>query len=149
MPPFGLRRAIFSDMEAVARLHRRVRKTCLPYLPDLHTPEEDLAFFQNEVFPNSIIWVAEAEGELVGVAAVSEGWLDHLYVEPSWQGRGVGSALLSMAKEGNAELELWTFQDNRQARRFYETRGFRLVELTDGSSNEEQTPDARYRWTGD
>jgi putative acetyltransferase len=57
--------------------------------------------------------------------------------------------LLQMAKDGNARLDLWTFQANAQARRFYEHRGFRLVELTDGSANEEETPDARYRWVGD
>jgi putative acetyltransferase len=149
MPAVGLRRATFADMEAVVRLNRHVRRTCFPDLPDLHGPEEDLAFFRNEVFPVSVIWLAEAAGELVGFAAVSEGWLDHLYVDPAWHGRGIGSALLQMAKDGNAQLDLWTFQANVQARRFYEHRGFRLVELTDGSANEEETPDAHYRWVGD
>jgi hypothetical protein len=41
------------------------------------------------------------------------------------------------------------FQRNEQARRFYEHRGFRFVELTDGSANAERMPDVRYRWTGD
>lgn len=149
MPGIGLRRATFVDMEAVARLNRHVRKTCFPYLPELHTPEQDLDFFRDEVFPASVIWLAESGNELVGFAAVSEGWLDHLYVDPAWHGRGVGSALLRMAKEGNVRLDLWTFQRNAQARRFYEHRGFRLVEMTDGSDNEEQTPDAHYRWLGD
>jgi GNAT superfamily N-acetyltransferase len=149
MPGIGLRRAAFADMEAVAHLNRHVRKICFPYLPDLHTPEQDLAFFRNEVFPASEIWLAESGNELVGFAAVSEGWLDHLYVDPAWHGRGVGSALLRMAKEGNVRLDLWTFQRNAQARRFYEHRGFRLVEMTDGSDNEEQTPDVHYRWLGD
>lgn len=149
MSGIQLRQAVFSDMEAVARFNRHVRKTCFSYRPDLHTPEEDLAFFRNEVFPLSTIWLAEAGGELVGFAAVSEGWLDHLYVDPAWHGRGVGSTLLERAKEGNSQLDLWTFQRNVQARRFYEHRGFRLVELTDGSANEEQEPDAHYRWTSD
>jgi hypothetical protein len=35
---------------------------------------------------------------------------------------------------------------NAPARRFYQSRGFVLVEQTDGSRNEEQEPDARYRW---
>lgn len=149
MSGIQLRQAVFSDMEAVARFNRHVRKTCFPYLPDLHTPEEDLAFFRNEVFPLSTIWLAEGGGELIGFAAVSESWLDHLYVDPAWHGRGVGSTLLEKAKEGNSQLDLWTFQRNVRARRFYEHRGFRLVELTDGSANEEQEPDAHYRWNGD
>lgn len=149
MAEVGLRRATFADMSAVARLNRHVRKACFPYLPDLHTPEEDLAFFRNEVFPASEIWLAESGGVLIGFAAVSEGWLDHLYVDPAWHGRGIGSLLLQTAKEGNPRLDLWTFQRNVQARNFYEHRGFRLVEMTDGSDNEEQTPDAHYRWLGD
>ena len=43
-------------------------------------------------------------------------------------------------------LQLWTFQRNLSARRFYEARGFALVEQTDGARNEEKEPDARYLW---
>ncbi|WP_298279395.1 hypothetical protein [uncultured Bradyrhizobium sp.] len=43
--------------------------------------------------------------------------------------------------------QLWTFQRNARARRFYEARGFVAVEQTDGSRNEEQEPDVRYLWT--
>ena len=41
---------------------------------------------------------------------------------------------------------LWTFEGNHRARRFYEQRGFVAVEFTDGSRNEERTPDVRYQW---
>ena len=44
-------------------------------------------------------------------------------------------------------MQLWTFQQNARARRFYEERGFRAVEFTDGEGNEEKTPDVRYEWT--
>jgi len=145
----NLRQAVISDMEAVARLHRHVRGTSLPYLPDLHTPEEDLVFFREHVFPTSTIWLAEMNGEVIGFAAASGDRLDHLYVDPSWHGQGIGSALLHLLKRGRSRLDLWTFQDNAQARRFYELRGFSLVETTDGSGNEERLPDALYRWICD
>jgi len=144
---FSLRPAILADMQNVARLHRHVRETCLAYLPDLHTPEEDLAFFRERVFPTSRVWLAEIGSRLVGFGAVQREWLDHLYVDPIWHGRGVGQALLGAARDGLSELNLWTFQANTQARRFYERQGFGLVELTDGSGNEERMPDAHYRWT--
>ncbi len=149
MADFSVCPAVLADMQPVARLHRHVRKTCLPYLPELHTPAEDLAFFQEHVFPNSTIWLAKAGAQLIGFAAVRQDWLDHLYVDPAWHRRGVGWALLQAAREGNPELNLWTFQQNMQARRFYERHGFTLVELTDGAANEEGLPDARYRWVGD
>jgi hypothetical protein len=43
--------------------------------------------------------------------------------------------------------QLWTFQRNAQARRFYEARGFVLIQETDGARNEEKEPDALYLWT--
>ncbi len=42
--------------------------------------------------------------------------------------------------------ELWTFQTNLPARRFYERHGFIAVRWTDGASNEERAPDVRYVW---
>ena len=149
MSGFVLRRAALQDMPAVARLNRHVREICLPYLPDLHTPEEDLAFFREHVFSTSEMWLAQAGERLIGFAGARLDWLDHLYVDPVWHGRGVGQALLAAVREDRPELNLWTFQENAQARRFYERQGFRLVATTDGSGNEERMPDAHYRWVRD
>lgn len=46
----------------------------------------------------------------------------------------------------NAALHLWAFQRNARALRFYARRGFRVVERTDGSRNEEREPDALLAW---
>ena len=58
-------------------------------------------------------------------------------------------ALLSSLAEAVAEsiltVDLWTFQRNAGARRFYERNGFVAMEFTDGASNEEREPDVRYR----
>ncbi|WP_326493866.1 GNAT family N-acetyltransferase [Rhizobium sp. SL86] len=62
------------------------------------------------------------------------------------QGQGIGAALLSKAKLGQISLDLWTFQTNGPAQRFYESHGFIAVEETDGQTNEEREPDVRYRW---
>lgn len=82
----------------------------------------------------------------VGVLVLDGPWLDQLYVEPTWFGRGVGSALVSHARSERPDgLDLWTFQANRGARRFYERHGFVAIAETDGD-NEEGAPDVRYRW---
>ena len=73
--------------------------------------------------------------------------LEQLYVRRPWTGRGIGSRLLAVAKERRPDgLQLWTFQVNAGARRFYERHGFVVVEMTDGSANEERQPDVRYAW---
>jgi putative acetyltransferase len=140
----AIRPATSTDVEAVAQLHRAVREACLPYLPELHSPEEDLQFFRGRVFPTCTVWVGGAP--LAGYCAFRDGWVEHLYVEPAAQGQGLGSALLRRAMVGQAHVRLWVFQKNTPAIGFYIRRGFRLVELTDGSGNEEREPDALYEW---
>ena len=69
-----LRRAARDDMAAVAVLHRLTMKTSLPYLPDLHTPAEDLAFFRDVLFDRGEMWVAEgADGAIVGTHLKRDG----------------------------------------------------------------------------
>ena len=141
-----LRKAAPSDLPAIAGLFRLVRETCLPFLPQLHTREEDLEFFRKHVFPVYDLTIAELDGRIAGFSAVSPGWLEHLYVLPQFQGQGVGAQLLERAKQGQSAFQLWVFQKNRKARRFYERSGLRLVRLTDGADNEEREPDALYEW---
>jgi putative acetyltransferase len=84
---------------------------------------------------------------VIGVIAFREDWIDQLYVLPAAQRRGIGTALLQVAQRSYPRLDAWTFQRNVPARRFYEGRGFSLIAETDGRQNEEQEPDALYRWT--
>ena len=141
-----IRRATPEDAEAVARLHREVRAACLPYLPDLHDAAETLRFFRDRVFPMSEVWVA-GTGTPVGFCAFRAGWVDHLYIHPDCHRQGIGTALLGRAMAANARLRLWTFQRNAPAIAFYRARGFRAVQETDGSRNEEREPDVLLEWT--
>jgi ribosomal protein S18 acetylase RimI-like enzyme len=81
-----------------------------------------------------------------GIIAFREGWIGQLYVLPTAQRRGVGKDLLQVAQNAFDRLQLWTFQRNAPARRFYEARGFALIQQTDGARNEEKEPDALYLW---
>lgn len=118
----------------------------MPFLPLLHTHEEDHAVFRVRVFPSCDVWVADNDG-IVGFIAFREGWIDHLYVLPNHARQGYGRALLEKAKEQNQQLQLWTFQRNLNAIGFYKANGFHLVRETDGAGNEEREPDALLAWS--
>lgn len=134
------------DGGAIAALFRRSFGT-LTFLPTLHTPDEDRAFFGRAV-DEQHVWIWEEGGQVLGFAALGDGMLNHLYVEPEATGRGIGTALLARAKEQSPRgFRLWTFQQNDGARRFYERHGFSVVEMTDGAGNEEREPDVLYAWT--
>jgi putative acetyltransferase len=141
-----LRRLVIKDMDAAAAVHRVSFDRALPWLAGLHTPAEDRAFYRSQVFKSCDVWGAERQSKLVGIIAFRQDWIDQLYVLPDAQGHGVGSDLLEIAQGAFPLLNLWTFQRNLRARRFYEANGFVAVRETDGSGNEEKEPDVLYRW---
>ena len=144
-----IRRLAPADMDEAARVLRTSFDQALPTLRGLHTPEEDRAFFRGHLFATCEMWGMFEGGAMTGFIAFREGWIDQLYVLAGAQGQGVGTSLLKIAQGAFDHLQLWTFQRNANARRFYEARGFALIRKTDGSDNEEKEPDALYLWRRD
>jgi len=128
-----LRRLEPVDMDAAARVLRTGFDHALPSLAGLHTPKEDQWFFRERVFRTCEVWGAFDSVAMIGMLAFRKDWIDQLYVLPKAQGRGVGTELLQVAQRSFDRLQLWTFQRNPRARRFYEARGFALVQETDGA----------------
>jgi GNAT superfamily N-acetyltransferase len=142
-----VRRASEADSEAVAEVWLRSFDAALPTVRRAHSDDEVRAWFRNVVVPYKQTWVAVAGTEVVGLLVLSDGWVDQLYLDPAWRGRGIGDRLIATAKQRYPDgLQLWTFQVNGPARRFYERHGFVEVERTDGRDNEEREPDVRYSW---
>ena len=142
-----LRQLKLEDMDAAARVVRTAFDQALPSLAGLRTPEEDQWFFRERIFNTCEMWGAFDGAAMRGIIAFREGWIDQLYVLPEAQRRGVGKDLLQVAQNAFDRLQLWTFQRNAPARRFYKARGFALIQETDGAGNDEKEPDALYLWT--
>lgn len=163
---FLIRRAEPSEAESVADLMWRVRQQSLGAIPPGVHPLDDVRrWMRDAVFPSLDVWVAEASGDpsatlhaprsagseppgsLVGMMVLKRpDLLEHLYINAPFTGHGLGSRFLELAKQQYpGGLQLWTFQTNIGARRFYERLGFVPVEWTDGD-NEECAPDVRYEW---
>jgi GNAT superfamily N-acetyltransferase len=132
------------DAPEVVRVFRDSRAEAMPWLPVMHTPGEDEAWFRGSLAGESYAFVEE--GRILGYALLREDELHDLYVAPDAQGRGVGSALFERVREARPRgFRLWVFRDNIRARRFYETRGCLQIDATDGD-NEEGLPDVLYEW---
>jgi GNAT superfamily N-acetyltransferase len=74
-------------------------------------------------------WVADAGGEIVGVAVRTGAELRSLYVVPKAWGTGaaqalMGTALAAIGADGHVEATLWVVEANPRARRFYEREGW-------------------------
>tara|TARA_R110001599_G_scaffold78314_2_gene212960 strand:- start:1604 stop:2065 length:462 start_codon:yes stop_codon:yes gene_type:complete len=142
----SFRVATVADAPLIARIHREARTVAMPWLPVMHTPAEDLAFFRDEVLAAGMTELGLLESQPVGFCTRQADWIDHLYLLPSAWRCGLGSALLRRAQAASPHLQLWTFQRNLVARHFYESHDCRAAEFTDGARNEESEPDVRYVW---
>src|SRR5438067_1001751 len=143
-----LRPATTADAEAIAAVLSASFRL-LGFLPMLHTAQEDRWFIANVILPECEVTVAEDDSGIVSFLARQGEEVRLLYTRPGRIGSGAGTLLIEAAKaSGVAALELWCFQANTRARRFYEARDFHAIRFTDGADNEERMPDIRYRWEG-
>jgi GNAT superfamily N-acetyltransferase len=141
-----IRRAVPDDAPVVADVYLAAIKSTYEF-PLAHTDDECRAWLAEEVVPLMETWVAEVAGRVVAMMVLDEAGIGHLYVDPPSHSLGIGSRLVELAKQRRpGGLELYTFQVNKRARRFYEWHGFAVVTLGDGSGNEERQPDVLYRW---
>ncbi|MEV4431417.1 GNAT family N-acetyltransferase [Streptomyces sp. NPDC049585] len=141
------RRARDSDAAPMADVWLRSFATALPDVRRVHDDDAVRQWFRHVVVPQGEAWVAEAAGEVLGLLVLQGSELEQLYLDPRRRGRGLGDRFVDLAKQQRPQgLELWTFQCNGPARRFYERHGFVATERTDGRRNEEREPDVRYVW---
>jgi len=144
-----IRRAEQTEATVIGDLYWRAREAAVPAIPPSVHPRDDvLDYFATVMLPHRDTWVAVDGARIVGLLVLEPGWVDHLYLEPSRTGQGIGSQLLDHAKTLQRDgLDLWAFRSNTGARRFYERHGFVAVAFTEGN-NEEGAPDVRYHWEG-
>lgn len=144
--PLTQRQAGADDADAIAAVFSPSFRL-LDFLPALHTVAEDRAFIADVILRDCDVLVAEHQGTIIAFLARDGAEIRLLYTHPDFLGRGAASMLLQAAKASGVDaLELWCFQANTRARRFYEHHGFAAIAFTDGADNEEKTPDVRYRW---
>ena len=132
-----VRLALVEDAEGFVRAHELAWDATLGpivgrSLGDLAPLEERVERYRSGLakpLPGVGAWVADREGDIVGVALRIGSELRDLYVVPAAWGTGVAAALMQAAvdairTDGAPEASLWVGEENARARRFYEREGW-------------------------
>lgn len=145
---FSVREYRPEDFDALIILWRIAREKLLPDFQREkgHFFYEDQGYFRDHILPNNQVWVIESDRRPVAFMAMKDDFIDHLYVHPDYQHRGIGKALLDHARQLSPDhLWLYTLQINENARTFYEKNGF-VPEKFGVSPSPENEPDVEYHW---
>lgn len=144
MSNFELAAAAASDVEDLSEiLSDWIDET--DWMPRIHTREQDRVFVADLIHAGGCRVVRSDRGPR-GFVFEKDGHIGALYLASDARGQGAGKAVLDALKADYSRLDLWTFEANKAARRFYSREGFVEVEKTPGN-NDEGLPDIRMVWT--
>ena len=125
-----IRQAAEQDVSRIAEI--LVYNNRINYFPIFQ--DEQYSFGEMQVLPIarqllhdpehlSRIWVYD-DGILRGFVQIQDREIQKLYVDPFFQGRGIGAALMEFAIGQKQASRVWVLEKNQGALRFYTRHGF-------------------------
>jgi ribosomal protein S18 acetylase RimI-like enzyme len=124
-PRFAFRPLERGDVEAISRVHHRACLIAYRFM-NWRYPLDEVERWYSGKFAGWTWTLAAFDADVMaGFIALTDRHIDQLYVDPSFQRAGIGSALLDRALESSpGQVTLHVFEENAPARAFYEKRGF-------------------------
>lgn len=115
------------DLNTIMELWLRVTVASHAFLPEEFWRQRVPAVRRSYV-SKGVNYLWEEEGRLVAfMTLLREDFIGGLFVDGQYQGRGIGTALVQMAKEKTDVLELDVYALNQPAIGFYDKQGFRII----------------------
>ena len=93
---------------------------------------------------NREIFVYKINNKMVGYSVLKTEdqviWLDWLYIDPDYHGKGIASKLIDHAEEftmklGNDQLYIWVHPDNHRMLKFLKKKGYDVINLIEVKKN--------------
>lgn len=116
-----------SDLDSVLSSWERATRLAHPFMTDEFLAQERKN--TAEIYlPNTDTWVIEFDGKVKGFIALMGNEVGAIFLQPEFQGKGAGTALMDKAQELQGDLEVEVFKENSIGRKFYSQYGFELIE---------------------
>jgi GNAT superfamily N-acetyltransferase len=120
-----IRKATRADYPRISEVRLSVQENRLS-----KSKYESVERYANWIFDNSTFWVWEEDGAIQGFSAADprDGTIFALFVHPSYEGRGIGRALLPLAcqilRHSGHTVATLTTDAGTRAERFYRLDGW-------------------------
>ena len=127
-----IRKARTDDLSRIAEILVFVKR--IKFRPIFQ--DDDYSFGELQVLPVAKqyaelldrIWVFDDNSIVKGLIHIEGKEIKELYVDYFFQDMGIGGKLIEFAKEEYEVRFLWAIEKNTDAKRFYESHGFRLTD---------------------
>jgi GNAT superfamily N-acetyltransferase len=120
-----IRKAKRADYPRISEIRLSVRENCLA-----KSKYESVDRLAEWIFDNAAFWVWEEDGAIQGFSAADprDGTISALFVHPSYEGCGIGRALLPLAcqilRNGGYAAATLSTEPGTRAERFYRRDGW-------------------------
>lgn len=117
------------------------------WMPRVHTHEAVRKHYEeDEKIKRQTIVAVDGSRVRGFVTLTRDGFITALYVEEASRNQGIGGLLLARVKrELSPEINLYIFEANEKAQKFFSRHGFAEINRTTGD-NEENLPDILMEW---
>jgi len=122
-----IRSYTIDDLGAVLDVWYRASLIAHSFLPEEFFEEERRQIAERWM-PMAETAVGETDGRVVGFLSLIDNEVGAIFVDPDYQGCGIGRALMDHARSLRPFLEVNVFEANSIGRRFYDAYGFEFVD---------------------
>lgn len=118
----SIRSATEADLDALTDVWERAARPSHDFMdPDDFTDLRPAV--RDAYLPSMDVWLVEADGRPVAFVGARDSHVELLYVDPPFQGQGLGTRLLAViAEHGATSVEVYAGNDTGVA--FYQSQGF-------------------------
>lgn len=146
----NIRAALLEDSEGIARMYisswQKMYKDFIPETILQNLSIEERTKQLSELIRQEVkVLVMEMDKQIIGFASIRPfcafntdkpiGEISAIYLHPDYWRKGLGTklcfaAITELANQKYKKIFLWVFEDNIQARKFYDSLGFELTRST-------------------
>jgi len=130
-----------NDIDIVMQIWKKENIRAHKFIPEEYW--ENNYNYVKEILPNAEIYVYIYKEKIIGFIGLNSNYIEGIFVDTNNQCNGVGTALLSKAKEDRDSLKLKVYQKNINAINFYKKNDFIIT----SENIDENTEEIEYTMT--